>query len=160
MLNHGEKMKNSETKIIAQNKAARHEYFVDEVYEAGIVLTGTEVKSIRQGRVNLKDSFAYIKNGEVFVANMHVSPYEQGNIANKDPLRVRKLLLNKREIRKLKEAVQKDGYTLVPLNLHFSRANVKMDLAVAKGKKLYDKREASAKRDAMRSIDRAMKKYK
>jgi SsrA-binding protein len=154
------KMDKSETRLIAQNKAARHEYFIEEVYEAGLVLSGTEVKSIRQGRVNLKDSFSYIKDGEVFVSGMHVSPYEQGNIANKDPLRVRKLLLSRREIRKLREATQRDGYTLVPLNLHFSKALIKMDLGVAKGKKLYDKREDSAKRDAQRSIDRAMKKYK
>lgn len=153
-------MKNADNKLIAQNRAARHEYFIEDTYEAGLVLSGTEVKSIRQGKVNLKDSFAYIKDGEVFVANMHISPFEQGNIMNKDPLRVRKLLLHKREIRKLKEATQKDGYTLVPLNLHFNKANVKLELAVAKGKKLYDKRESSAKRDAMRSIDRAMKRYK
>ncbi len=153
-------MDKSGSRLIAQNKAARHEYFIEEVYEAGLVLSGTEVKSIRQGRVNLKDSYSYIKDGEVFVSGMHVSPYEQGNIANKDPLRVRKLLLNKREIRKLREATQREGYTLVPLNLHFSKACIKMDLGVAKGKKLYDKREDSAKRDAQRSIERAMKKYK
>lgn len=150
-------MKKEENTVIAKNRAAYHEYFINEVYEAGISLSGTEVKSIRAGRVNLKDSFAYIKDNEVFVANMHISAYEQGNISNKDPLRLRKLLLNKREIRKLKEATQKEGYTLVPVDLHFSRAYVKVSLGVAKGKKLYDKREDSAKKDAQRRIERTLK---
>ncbi len=151
--------KEDNRKVIAKNKVAAHEYFIEDVYEAGISLFGTEVKSIRAGKVNLKDSYAYIKNGEVFVANMHVSPYEQGNIMNKDPLRHRKLLLNKREIRKLRESSQKEGYTLVPLDLHFSGAYVKMDLAVGRGKKLYDKRESSAKKDAQRNIERALKNH-
>ncbi len=151
--------KKEDKKVIAKNKAATHEYFIEDVYEAGISLFGTEVKSIRAGKVNLKDSYAYIKNGEVFVANMHVSPYEQGNIMNKDPLRHRKLLLNKREIRKLCESSQKEGYTLIPLDLHFSGAYVKMDIAVGKGKKLYDKRESSAKKDAQRNIERALKHH-
>ena len=150
-------MKKEENTVIAKNRAAYHEYFINEVYEAGISLSGTEVKSIRAGRVNLKDSFAYIKDNEVFVANMHISAYEQGNISNNDPLRLRKLLLNKREIRKLKEATQKEGYTLVPVDLHFSRAYVKVSLGVAKGKKLYDKREDSAKKDAQRRIERTLK---
>jgi len=144
-------------KTIATNRAARHEYFVEDTFEAGLVLYGTEVKSIRAGRVNLKDSFAYVKDGEVFVAGMHISPYEQGNIMNKDPLRLKKLLLNKREIRKLKEFTQKDGYTLIPLDLHFDRSYVKMTLGVCKGKKLYDKRETSQKRDAQRDAQRSMK---
>lgn len=151
--------KKEDKKVIAKNKVATHEYFIEDVYEAGISLFGTEVKSIRAGKVNLKDSYAYIKNGEVFVANMHVSPYEQGNIMNKDPLRHRKLLLNKREIRKLCESSQKEGYTLIPLDLHFSGAYVKMDIAVGKGKKLYDKRESSAKKDAQRNIERALKHH-
>ncbi len=149
--------KSVEKKVIAKNKTAYHDYFVEEVYEAGVVLFGTEVKSIRAGRVNLKDSYAYIKGGEVFVENMHISPYEHGNIYNRDPLRHKKLLLNKREIRKLKENSQKEGFTLVPLDLHFSGAYVKMDLAVAKGKKLYDKRDTSAQKDAKRRIERALK---
>lgn len=150
-------MKREATKTIAKNKAAYHEYFIEDTYEAGLSLSGTEVKSIRQGKVNLKDSFAYIKDGEVYVANMHISPYEQGNIMNKDPLRLRKLLLHKREIRKLRELSQRDGYTLIPTDLHFNGAYVKLTLGVAKGKKLYDKRETSAKRDAERRMQRTMK---
>ena len=150
-------MADDKNKTIAKNKKAYHEYYIEETYQAGIELSGTEVKSIRAGKVNLSDSFAYIKNGEVYLSNMHISPYEQGNIANKDPLRQRKLLLHKKEIRKLKEATQRDGYTLVPLNLHFSRSFVKVSLGVAKGKKLYDKREVSAKKDAQRKIERTLK---
>ncbi len=150
-------MKNDNNRTIATNRAARHEYFVEDTFEAGLVLFGTEVKSIRAGRVNLKDSFAYVKDGEVFVSGMHISPYEQGNIMNKDPLRLKKLLLNKREIRKLKEFTQKDGYTLIPLDLHFDRSYVKMTLGVCKGKKLYDKRETSQKRDAQRDAQRSLK---
>ena len=144
-------------KIIAKNRVAHHEYYIEDTYEAGLSLSGTEVKSIRQGRVNLKDSFAFIKEGEIFVANMHISPYEQGNISNKDPLRNRKLLLHKRELRKLKESVQKDGYTLIPLDLHFSNSYVKMELAVAKGKQLHDKRDTEAKKTAQRKIQQALK---
>jgi len=142
-------------KIITSNRAAYHEYYIEETFEAGISLFGTEVKSIRAGRVNLKDAFAYVKDGEVFVAGMHVSPYEQGNIFNKDPLRVRKLLLTKREIRKLKEASQREGYTLVPTDLHFSRDYVKLTLGVAKGKKLYDKRDSEKKKEASREAQRS-----
>ena len=149
--------KENNNRTIATNRAARHEYFVEETFEAGLVLFGTEVKSIRAGRVNLKDSFAYVKDGEVFVAGMHISPYEQGNIMNKDPMRLKKLLLNKREIRKLREFTQKDGYTLIPLDLHFDRSYVKMTLGVCKGKKLYDKRESSQKRDAQRDAQRSLK---
>lgn len=151
--------KKENDKVIAKNKTAYHEYFIDDIYEAGISLSGTEVKSIRLGKVNLKDSYAFIRKGEVFVEGMHISPYEQGNIYNKDPLRQRKLLLHKREIRKLTEFQQKDGYTLVPIDLHFSGANVKLNLGVGKGKKLYDKREVSAKKDVQRDIERALKKY-
>jgi SsrA-binding protein len=144
-------------KVISSNRAAFHNYFIEDTLEAGLCLTGTEVKSIRAGKVNLKDSYAYFKDGEVYVTGMHVSPYEQGNIMNRDPLRHRKLLLNKREIRKLKELSQREGYSLIPTDLHFSGAFVKMALGVAKGKKLYDKRASSAEKDAKRSMDRAQK---
>ena len=149
--------KKDDGRIIAKNKIAYHEYFIEDIYEAGISLSGTEVKSLREGRVNLKDSYAFVKNGEVFVENMHISPYEKGNIFNKDPLRQRKLLLHKKEIAKLYDKTRKEGYTLVPVDLHFSGAYVKMNLGVGKGKKLYDKREARAKKDAQRNIERVMK---
>lgn len=149
--------KKQEHKMLAQNKKARHDYFILETYECGIELFGTEVKSVRAGAVNLKESFAVIKEGEVIVHGMHISPYEQGNIFNRDPLRPKRLLLHKREIRKLAAAVQKDGLTLVPLSVYLSGQRVKLELAVAKGKKLYDKRETDAKRSAMREIDRRMK---
>ncbi|NLW71014.1 MAG: SsrA-binding protein SmpB [Eubacteriaceae bacterium] len=149
--------KNDSIRIIAKNRAAHHDYFIEEIYEAGISLSGTEVKSVRAGKVNLKDSYAYVKGGEMYVANMHISPYEQGNIFNKDPLRERKLLLHSRQIRKLQEASQKDGYTLIPLDLHFSDSYVKVNIGVAKGKRLYDKRESEAKRAMGRDIDRALK---
>lgn len=144
-------------KVIAQNKKARHDYFIEETYETGIVLTGTEVKSIRLGKVNLKDSYADIKNGEVFLHNMHISPYEKGNIFNPDPVRSRKLLLHRREINKLIGLVQQKGLTLVPLQVYFSRGKVKILLGVARGKKLYDKRADSAKRTAERDIERAFR---
>ncbi len=142
---------------ITVNRAARHEYFVLETYEAGIELFGTEIKSIRNGSVNLKESWADIQNGEVFVYGMHISPYEKGNIFNKDPFRVRKLLLHKKEINKLIGKLKQEGLTLVPLSLYFKKQYVKVELGLCKGKKLYDKREAMAKRDAKRDIDRAMK---
>ena len=142
---------------ITVNRAARHEYFVLETYEAGIELFGTEIKSIRNGSVNLKESWADIQNGEVFVYGMHISPYEKGNIFNKDPFRVRKLLLHKKEINKLIGKLKQEGLTLVPLSLYFKKQYVKVELGLCKGKKLYDKREAIAKRDAKRDIDRAMK---
>ena len=144
-------------KVIAQNRKARHDYFIEETYEAGIVLTGTEVKSIRQGKVNLKDSYAAVKQGEVFVHNMHVSPYEKGNIYNQDPVRDRKLLLNRREINKLIGYVQQRGYSLIPLQVYLTRGLVKVQLAVAKGKKLYDKRADMAARDAKRDMERAFR---
>lgn len=144
-------------KIIAQNKKARHDYFVEETVEAGISLSGTEVKSIRGGGVSLKDSYATVRDGEVFVLGMHVSPYEQGNIFNKDPLRDRKLLLHKGEIRRLHASVMREGYSLIPLDLHWSGSNVKLLLGLCKGKKLYDKRDSAAARDAARNMDRAMK---
>jgi len=139
-------------KIVAKNKQAYHEYFIEEKYEAGLVLAGTEVKSIRQGKVNLKDSYVSIKNGEAFVYNMHISPYEKGNIYNTDPLRIRKLLLNKREIRKLIGMTTLKGYSLIPLSLYLKNGLVKMELALAKGKKLYDKRQDLAKKDADRRV--------
>ncbi len=145
-------MKNQGIKTIATNRKARHEYFIEETIEAGIVLKGTEVKSIRQGKVNIKESYATIKNGEVFLNGMHVSPYEQGNIYNVDPLRQRKLLLNKREIRKLNSYLMQKGYTLVPLSIYIKNGLVKVELAVAKGKKMYDKREDIARKDAERRI--------
>lgn len=148
--------KNS-VKQIASNRKAFHDYFIEDKYEAGIELAGTEVKSIRQGNVNLKDAFCAVKDGEMFLYGMHISPYEKGNIFNKDPRRTRKLLLHRREILKLHAKVQQDGYALVPLALYFSGPRVKVELALAKGKKLYDKREAAAKRDAKREIDRAMR---
>ncbi|MCI5604192.1 MAG: SsrA-binding protein SmpB [Clostridia bacterium] len=144
-------------KTIAQNKKARHEYFILETLEAGIELCGTEVKSIRQGKVNMTDSYASVKDGEVWIKQMNISPFEQGNIFNRDPLRERKLLLHKKEIRKLIGQLQQQGYALIPLSLYLKGSLIKVSLAVAKGKKLYDKREDIAKRDAKRNIDRAIK---
>jgi SsrA-binding protein len=150
-------MAKDEVKIIAQNKKARHDYFIEQTIEAGIVLSGTEVKSIRQGKVNLKDSYATIKDGEVFVSGMHISPYEQGNIFNKDPLRDRKLLLHKSEINKLIGYTQQKGMALVPIKLYFKRGKAKLELGIARGKKLYDKREDIAERDAKRNIEKRIK---
>jgi len=133
-------------KIIAQNKKAYHDYFINETYQAGIELVGTEVKSLRAGRCNLKDSYVRIENGEAFVYGMHVSPYEHGNIFNKDPMRKRKLLLHKLEIKKMQEALTQDGLTIVPTRIYLSKSLVKIDVAIAKGKKLYDKRDTIAKR--------------
>ena len=144
-------------KIAAQNRKAFHDYFVEDRYEAGIELFGTEVKSIRAGTLNLKDSYCTVKDGELFVHSMHISPYEKGNIFNKDPVRTRRLLMHKREIRKLHALIKQDGYTLVPLSVYFKDARVKLEVGLCKGKKNYDKREASAKRDAAREIDRTMK---
>ena len=144
-------------KIIAQNKKAYHDYFVEDTYEAGIALYGTEVKSVRAGRVNLKDSYCSFREGELFVLGFHISPYEQGNIFNRDPMREKKLLLHKGELRKLFGLLTRDGYTLVPLSLYFSGSNVKMELGLCKGKKLYDKRETIARSEADRAIERAVK---
>ena len=142
-------------KVIAVNRKARHDYFVEETYEAGVALFGTEVKSIRAGAVNLKDSYCQIKKGELFAVGVHISPYEKGNIFNKDPLRDKKLLMHKREILKLGQHITRDSYTLIPLSLYFSGSNVKMEVGLCKGKKLYDKREADAKRSAEREIERS-----
>jgi SsrA-binding protein len=144
-------------KTIAQNKKARHDYFVEESYEAGIELVGTEVKSLRKGGVNLKDSWCDIKDSEIFVRQMHISPYEQGNIFNKDPIRPRKLLMHHREIVKLYSQLKLQGLTLIPLSIYFKGSKVKIQVGLCRGKKLYDKRDDMAKRDAKRDIDRAMK---
>lgn len=144
-------------KTISENRAARHNYFVVESFEAGIELVGTEVKSIRGGGVNLKDSWCSIDNGELFVKGMHISPYEKGNIFNKDPLRVRKLLMHRREIMRLLGLTKQEGLTLIPLSLYFKGSRVKMQVGLCKGKKLHDKREDMAKRDAKREIDRTLK---
>lgn len=145
-----------ETKLIAKNPTAFHNYSIDDKLEAGIVLFGTEIKSIRNGKANLKDSYAIIKNGEVYIVGMHISPYEHGNIFNKDPLRDRKLLLNRREINKLIGLTKQKGYSLVPLNIYFKGSLVKVELGIGKGKKLYDKREDIAKKDAERRIRQQM----
>ena len=145
------------TKLIAKNPTAYHNYTIEDTLEAGIVLSGTEIKSIRNGKVNLKDSYANIKNGEVFIYGMHISPYEHGNIYNKDPLRTRKLLLNRREINKLTGLIKQKGLTLVPISLYFNGNFLKIELGVGKGKKLYDKRQDIAKKDAEMKIKRAMK---
>ena len=150
-------MAKTDGKTIADNRKARHDYFVIETYEAGIELFGTEVKSLRAGTVNLKDSYCEIDKGEIFALGVHISPYEQGNIFNKDPLRPRRLLMHKREIMKLTGLVSREGYTLVPLSLYFKGSYVKCAIGLCKGKKLYDKRETQAKRDADRIIERQMK---
>lgn len=150
-------MKEEDIKVVANNKKARHDYFIEKTYESGLVLKGTEVKSIRQGRVNLKESYVIVKNGEIFVFGMHVSPYKEGNIFNEDPLRTRKLLLNRKEIRKISQDIKLEGSTVVPLRLYFKHGRAKLEIALAKGKKLYDKRESQREKDIKRSIDR---KYK
>ena len=144
-------------KLIANNKKAFHEYFIEEKYEAGISLAGTEVKSLRQGKCSIKEAWVSIDKGEAYICGMNISPYEKGNIFNKDPLRVRKLLLHKTEIRKLDQASQAQGYALVPLEVYFKRGKVKVQIGLAKGKKLYDKREVAAKKDQQRE---AMRDYK
>ncbi len=148
---------NEARKLIANNKKAYHDYFIDETYEAGVVLHGTEVKSMRMGKCSVKESFIRIDNGEVFVYGMHVSPYEKGNIFNKDPLRVKKLLLHRAEINKLAGRVAEKGYTLVPLQVYFKEGKVKVEIGLARGKKLYDKREDIAKKDARREAEREFK---
>lgn len=147
-------------KTIAQNKKARHDYFVEETYEAGIELCGTEVKSLRADRVNLKDSWCSIVDGEIFVNGMHISPYEQGNIFNRDPMRVRKLLMHKKEILKLYGTVKQTGYSLIPISLYFKDSKVKLQVGLCKGKKLYDKRADMAERSAKRDMERAIKEQR
>lgn len=153
----GEKMGTEKNKHLAENRKARHEYFIEDTFETGIELFGTEVKSVKLGKANLKDSYADIKDGQIFVKNMHISPYEKGNIFNKDPLRDRRLLMHKDQIRKLAQLVTLKGYTLVPLALYQTRGLVKLQLALAKGKKLYDKRDDMAKKDAAREVQRNMR---
>ena len=150
-------MDKSGTKQIAANRKARHDYFVEETYECGISLAGTEVKSLRAGAVNLKDSWCTVRDGEMYVVGMHISPYEKGNIFNKDPYRVRRLLMHKKEILKLFGQVKQGGYTLIPVSLYFKDSRVKVQVGLCKGKKLHDKRDDMAKRDAGREIERAMK---
>ena len=145
------------TKMIAQNRKAFHDYFVDEKYEAGIALFGTEVKSLRAGAVNLKDSYCEVKDGELYAIGVHISPYEKGNIFNREPLRDKKLLMHKKEILKLHGLVSQKGFTLVPLSLYFSGAHVKMEIGLCRGKKLYDKRDDIAKNDAKRTMERTFK---
>ena len=148
---------NSNIKLIAKNPVAYHNFDIEDKYEAGIVLTGTEIKSIRAGKVNLKDSYAGFKDGECYIYSMHISPYEHGNIFNKDPLRDRKLLVNKKEINKLFGKIKQDGYSLVPISLYFKGSIVKLELGLGKGKKLYDKRQDIAKKDAERRIQKALR---
>jgi SsrA-binding protein len=147
----------SGVKYIAENRKARHDYFIHETYEAGIALTGTEVKSLRQGKANLKDSFCRIEHGELLLLGVHISPYEQGNRFNHDPLRTRRLLMHKYEILKLFGKTKEKGYTLIPLNLYFKKGKVKVTVALVSGKKLYDKRQALAEKEAKRDIERRMK---
>ncbi len=150
-------MEKTATKTIADNRKARHDYFILESYEAGIELTGTEVKSIRAGGLNLKDSWIAIEDGEAYIKQMHISPYEKGNIFNKDPLRERRLLLHKREIMKLLGQIKQEGLTLIPISVYFKGSRVKVQVGLCKGKKLHDKRDSIAERDAKRTIDRALK---
>ena len=147
----------SNFRLIANNKKARHDYFLEETFEAGVELHGTEVKSLRQGNCSIKEAFIHIENGEIIIYGMHISPYEKGNIFNKDPMRPKRLLMHKKEIMKLYGQVKQGGYTLVPISMYFKDSRVKIQVGLCKGKKLYDKRESSAKRDAERSIDRAIK---
>ena len=150
-------MAKQEIKLIANNKKAHHDYFLEEKYEAGIELFGTEVKSIRSGAMHLKEAWCQVKDGELWIKQMHISPYEQGNIFNKDPLRPRRLLMHKREIMRLFSKVKLDGYAIIPLSVYFKNARVKVEVALCKGKKLYDKRQDAANKDARRQMDRAMK---
>ncbi|MBQ2904885.1 MAG: SsrA-binding protein SmpB [Clostridia bacterium] len=150
--------KNGSIRIIAQNKKAYHDFFVLEKLEAGIELFGTEVKSIRQGKINLKDSWCFVKDGEMFVNGMHISPYEHGNIFNRDPLRTKRLLLHKREIKRLYSQVKQEGLAIVPLSVYFTKGRAKVEIGLCKGKKLYDKREVAAKKDAQRTIERNLRR--
>ena len=157
MIPGGDTLADNTEKTVAQNKKAYHDYFVEETYEAGIELYGTEVKSIREGRVNLKDSWCHIKDGEIFAYGMHISPYEKGNIFNRDPLRPKKLLMHKREINKLFGLMKQQGYAIIPLSVYFVRGRAKLKIGLCKGKKLYDKREDAAKKAANRDIERGMR---
>ena len=150
-------MSDNTEKTVSQNKKAYHDYFVEETYEAGLELYGTEVKSIREGRVNLKDSWCHIKDGEIFAYGMHISPYEKGNIFNRDPLRPKKLLMHKKEINKLFGLMKQQGYTIIPLSVYFVKGRAKLKIGLCKGKKLYDKREDAARKAANRDIERSMR---
>lgn len=150
-------MAGSGVKVMARNQKARHEYFIEESFEAGIELVGTEVKSIRAGTLSLKEAWCQIKDGELFIKQMHIAPYEKGNIFNKDPLRPRRLLLHKRETMRLYGKVRQDGYSIIPLAVYLKNSRVKVEIALCRGKKLYDKREDAARADAKRQMDRAMK---
>ena len=150
-------MEKTGIKVAAVNRQARHEYLIEETFEAGIELFGTEVKSIRTGTLNLKDAWCQVRNGELYIQQMHISPYEHGNIFNRDPLRPRRLLMHKREIMQLYGKVKQQGYALIPLRVYFKGSRVKVEIALAKGKKLYDKRQDAARKDAAREINRAMK---
>ena len=150
-------MAKTEKKLIANNKKAYHDYFILEKYEAGIVLAGTEVKSLRMGKCSIKEAFVRIENGQVYIYGMHISPYEKGNIFNRDPMRVRRLLLHKKEILRLYGVMKQQGYTLIPLSLYFKGSRVKVQIGLCRGKKLYDKREDAARRDMKREADRALK---
>jgi len=150
-------MAGSGVKVMARNQKAHHEYFIEERFETGIELVGTEVKSIRAGTLSLKEAWCQIKDGEIFIKQMHIAPYEKGNIFNKDPLRPRRLLMHKREINRLYGKVKQDGYAIVPLSVYLKNSRVKLEIALCRGKKLYDKRDDAAVRDAKRQIDRAMK---
>lgn len=145
---------NAKTRIVCQNKRAHYDYFIEDTYECGLVLTGTEIKSIRLGKVSINESFCYIKRGEMFIDNMHISKYEQGNIFNHDPDRKRKLLLHQKEILKISSKISREGYTLIPLDVHFSNGFAKINLGIAKGKKLYDKRESIKERDIKRGLEK------
>ena len=147
----------SGTKLVAKNQKARHEYFIEETFEAGIELVGTEVKSVRAGTISLKESWCQIKDGEIFIKQLHIAPYEKGNIFNKDPLRPRRLLMHKREINRLFGKVKQDGFSIIPLSVYLKDSRVKVEVALCRGKKLYDKRDDAAVRDAKRQIDRAIK---
>lgn len=151
--------KDKNVKILANNKRAKHDYFLEKPIEAGIELKGTEVKSVRQGKVSIKEAYVYVQGGEAFIASMHISPYKEGNIHNVDPLRKRKLLLHKRQIRRLGQAAMRDGYSIIPLNVHLSQGLVKLDIALGRGKKLYDKRETLKREDDRRKVERAMRRY-
>lgn len=150
-------MSRQKDRLIANNKKAKHEYFIEKIYEAGLELVGTEVKSVRLGKVSVKESYVQVKNGQAWVYGMHISPYDHGNIYNVDPVRPRRLLLHKKEIRQLEEGTTRDGYTIVPLSVNLRRGLVKLDIALAKGKKLYDKRRVAAEKDAKRSMERALR---
>lgn len=150
-------MESKKISIVSQNKKAYHDYFIEETYEAGIELFGTEVKSIRQSNINIKEGWCKIDNGEIFILGMNISPYEKGNIFNKDPFRVRKLLLHKKEITRLLDKIKKQGYTIIPLKVYFKSSKVKVEIGLCKGKKLYDKRESIAKNESQRKIERALK---